>query len=108
MELFWKNEVLRKRRHEQDFNEDKLLEAREKLLNVQLQLSLLIEKKQEKADEMVAKAQKYFFSSLFRDYSYFSVVHVFTKNEFRIFTNFFHQSDCFAESAKTGKKQMKW
>ena len=89
MELFWKNEVLRKRRHEQDFNEDKLLEAREKLLNVQLQLSLLIEKKQEKADEMVAKAQKYFFSSLFRDYSYFSVVHVFTKNEFRIFTNFF-------------------
>ena len=108
MELFWKNEVLRKRRHEQDFNEDKLLEAREKLLNVQLQLSLLIEKKQEKADEMVAKAQKYYFSSLFRDYSYFSVVHVFTKNEFRIFTNFFHQSDCFAESAKTGKKQMKW
>ena len=89
MELFWKNEVLRKRRHEQDFNEDKLLEAREKLLNVQLQLSLLIEKKQEKADEMVAKAQKYFFSSLFRDYSYFSVVHVFTKNEFRIFTIFF-------------------
>ena len=89
MELFWKNEVLRKRRHEQDLNEDKLLEAREKLLNVQLQLSLLIEKKQEKADEMVAKAQKYFFSSFFRDYSYFSVVHVFTKNEFRIFTNFF-------------------
>ena len=61
MELFWQNEVLRKRRYEQDFNEDKLLEAREKLLNVQLQLSLLIEKKQEKADEMVAKAQKYIF-----------------------------------------------
>jgi len=58
MELFWQNEVLRKRRYEQDFNEDRLLEAREKLLNVQLQLSLLIEKKQEKADEMVAKAQK--------------------------------------------------
>ena len=61
MELFWQNEVLRKRRYEQDFNEDKLLEAREKLLNVQLQLSLLIEKKQEKADEMVAKAQKYIY-----------------------------------------------
>ena len=67
MELFWQNEVLRKRRSEQNSNEDKLLEAREKLLNVQLQLSLLIEKKQEKADEMVAKAQKYFFCSLFRD-----------------------------------------
>ena len=64
MELFWQNEVLRKRRYEQDLNEDKLLEAREKLLNVQLQLSLLIEKKQEKADEMVAKAQKYFFFKL--------------------------------------------
>ena len=63
MELFWQNDVLRKRRYEQDFNEDKLLEAREKLLNVQLQLSLLIEKKQEKADEMVAKAQKYFFAN---------------------------------------------
>ena len=61
MELFWQNEVLRKRRHEQNSNEDKLMDAREKLLNVQLQLSLLIEKKQEKADEMVAKAQKYFF-----------------------------------------------
>ena len=71
MELFWKNEVLRKRRHEQDFNEDKLLEAREKLLNVQLQLSLLIEKKQEKADEMVAKAQKYFLVH------FLGIIHIF-------------------------------
>ena len=58
MELYWRNELLRKRSVEQEFNEDKLIEAREKLLSVQLQLSLLIEKKQEKADELVAKAQK--------------------------------------------------
>ena len=58
-ELFWRNELLRKHKFEQDFNENKLLEAREKLLNVQLQLSVLIEKKQEKADELVAKAQRY-------------------------------------------------
>ena len=70
MELFWQNEVLRKRRYEQDFNEDKLLEAREKLLNVQLQLSLLIEKKQEKADEMVSKAQKYSFFANFNIVQY--------------------------------------
>ena len=92
MELFWKNEVLRKRRQEQDSNEDKLLEAREKLLNVQLQLSLLIEKKQEKADEMVAKAQKYILV-------HYLEIYIFHEEQIPNFHEFFHQSDSFAESA---------
>ena len=56
MELLWKNEVLQKRRLENDFNEKKLMDAKQKLLDLQLELRMLIEKKQEKSDELVAKA----------------------------------------------------
>ena len=56
MQLLWRNEILQKRRLENDFNEKKLMDAKEKLLDLQLQLRLLIEKKQEKSEELVARA----------------------------------------------------
>ncbi len=57
LELLWHRELIEKRRKDNKHNEKRLLEAREKLLAVQIQLKILIEKKAQKSEEMAQKAQ---------------------------------------------------
>ena len=57
-ELMWHKELMQKRQQEDKYNEAKLMETRQKLMDAQIQLQILIEKKQDKSSQLVEEANK--------------------------------------------------
>lgn len=58
LEMLWRKELNAKRKREAYFNEQKLMETRQKLIDVQMELRFLMEKKKDNYSRLVAQAQK--------------------------------------------------
>lgn len=58
LEMLWQKELMAKRKREKYFNEKRLMETRQKLIDVQMELRFLMEKKNDNYSRCVAQAQK--------------------------------------------------